>query len=51
MAKLWVGDKMYLVDDEVRDYVDALEAQLEAAKKLERDRWESAKVLKEANND
>ncbi len=30
-TKIWIGDKMYLVDEPVREYVERLEAQLHTA--------------------
>ena len=36
-TKIWIGDKMYVVDEPVREYVDELQAELATAK--EENRW------------
>ena len=34
-TKIWIGDKMYLVDEPVREYVDELRAELAKAELLQ----------------
>ena len=48
LTKLWVDDLMYLVDDEVAEFIEQLQSQLAAA---EAENKRLAEMLKEQENE